>query len=200
MDNVFDKIFSILDNDDLNSHEEFNEIISNLTNKPAPLREACAYKLEDINLDKYIDEKTTDVILNAVVDINPNVSRSVCKTIQKSVKLQKMLYNKLVLAINDILSQISDNEKKSNNKSHAKNKMFFSLYWLLEALFVCIDRKCDNDIIKILHSAILFSDYTIREKAAKIISKLDNPPYELVEKLKSDTNFYVNFYTKLYKN
>ena len=130
----------------------------------------------------------------------PNSTRCVCKVISENFKLQNLLEEKIINKINTILDLVSDDEKSAKNKSHAKNKIMFSLYWLLEALSCCTEEKFTNDVLKILHSTLKFSDYTIREKSAKILSKIKHADDELINAVKSDNNFYVNFYTNLYKN
>ena len=201
MDNLFCDIFSIIDIDKLNSKAEFDEFISNLTNHPTPLREATAYKLEEVYDDKYLDENVLNIILRSITDINPNVSRSVCAVIRNNLKLKAALEEKLIFEINNILNQIPPQKRNNNNnKSHAKNKVYFSLYWLLEALSCCVSGRYDFEIIKILNIAVNFSDYTIREKAAQIAMHISNLPQELINSFKNDNNFYVNFYTNLYKN
>ena len=197
MDNVFEKINSIIETDKINSKDEFIDFIECLTNHPDPLREACAYKLEELFDEKYVDEYSLNKILNAITDINPNVSRAMCRLISEKSYLQDKLSKDIIQKIKNILNEIPKNETKTNNKSHAKNKLFFSLYWLLEALSYC---KINDEVNEILQYTIKFSDYTIREKTAKILSKMVHPDKELLDEIKRDTNFYVNFYTNLYKN
>ncbi len=199
MDNVFKDINSIIDTKEITSKEDFDAFIDNLINHPAPLREAVAYRLEELFCEKYLDDKTLEIILKAIIDINPNVSRCVCSLIEKSNKLQEALKNKIINNINELLTTIPDCEKKDNKKNHKKNKMLFSLYWLLEALSCCICENESGEIIEILQKTINFCDYTIREKTAKITAKLSNPPKNLLDLIDNDENFYVNFYTKLYK-
>ena len=49
----------------------------------------------------------------------------------------------------------------------------------------------DMEALEIVNFAINFYDYTIREKGAKILAKMEKPPSELLQKAKSDQNFYV---------
>ena len=196
MDDVFSKIFTIVDIDKINSKSEFDLFISNLINNPSPLREAVAYKLADICFDEYLDERSIDIILCAITDINPNVSRCICRAIKNSNILKDCLAYKIILKTDKILSEISQSDKNENSKSHKKNKILFSLYWLLEALYYCNFSKYNSEVIKILQTTITFCDYTIREKTAQLLLALDNPPVNLVNTLKNDSNFYVNFYTK----
>ena len=197
MDNIFCEIFSLIEKDKINSKEEFDDFISNLTNHPTPVREACAYKLDEFYDDKYLDDNSANIILDSITDINPNISRMVCKVINSNKQLQEALVEKLIEKINKILNDFSYKERIQNNKSHAKNKALFSLYWLLEALFYCYREEFYSDeILKILNATISFSDYTIREKTAQLLTKIKNPPERIIEQIKQDNNFYVNFYTK----
>ena len=200
MDDMFSKIFSIVDMEKIDSKEEFDIFLENLINHPAPLREACAYKLNEVFKDDFIDNTSSEILLKAVIDINPNVSRCICSLIEKSSLLQELLKYKIIANINEILNKIPDIEKLQNNKNHKKNKLLFSLYWLLEALYYCIKPDESTEVVTILQKTVEFSDYTIREKTAKIISKLSAPPANLLEIVNNDKNFYVNFYTNLYKN
>lgn len=195
MDNIFDDIFSIINIDKISSKEEFDCFLSKLINHPTPLREAVAYKLEDIFSDDFLDKNTINIILLSITDINPNVSRSVCSVIQKSTKLQKELEPLIISKIEDILNQIPKNQTEKNSKSHAKNKLVFSLYWLMEALFYCISNNYAQKILNILQLTVLFSDYTIREKTAQLLTKIEKTDVELTNKIKNDKNFYVNFYS-----
>ena len=196
MDNLFDKILSIVDTDEVSSKDDFDLFIDNLTNHPAPLREVCAYKLDEIYKDEYLDDNNLNIILNAVIDINPNVSRCVCLLIKNHTLLQKSLCAKLILRINDTLKLIPDNERNQSNKSHAKNKLLFSLYWLMEALFYSYGDEYQTQALEIIKVTFNFSDYTIREKAAQLLTKVKNPPDDLIKSIKQDKNFYVNFYSK----
>ena len=196
MDNMFDEIFDVVNLDKISSKSEFDSFISKLINHPTPLREAVAYKLEDVFSDDFLDENTVNTILPAITDINPNVSRSICSVIKKSPELQKSLEPLIIAKIEKILAEVPKDEISQSNKNHAKNKLLFSLYWLLEALFYCLSRNYNDRVVKILQSTILFFDYTIREKTAQLLTKIDKPDKELIQKVKSDKNFYVNFYSK----
>ena len=86
-------------------------------------------------------------------------------------------------------SPFFENQSKSN-KNHAKNKLTFNLYWLLETISILDVNKIEN-LENILTKTSNFIDYTIREKTAKILSKMENKPPELLRKLKNDENIYV---------
>ena len=55
----------------------------------------------------------------------------------------------------------------------------------------CNLKKNNSQALEIINETIKFNDYTIREKTAKILVKLDNLPNELLQIAKNDQNFYV---------
>ena len=196
----FLKIFSVINIEILNQ-DLANALINNLTNRPNPIREAVALKIEELYQNEYfINEISKEQLIKAIVDINPNVSRSICNIIQENNELQEYILDDLLKKINLTIQDIKNFEKENkdffslkakNNKSHAKNKLLFSLYWLLEALSLCDVKKYNSEVLKILKFTIHFSDYTIREKTAKILANMNNAPDELIQLVKNDQNFYV---------
>ena len=196
----FVKIFSIVNLDKLYSLDETVSLFNNLTNHPTPVREVVAFKLEEIYDDKFFNSEIKEQFLRSIIDINPNVCRAICNLISKSEFLQNELSDEIIKRINELLNEIKQNDKELGGffddalkirKNHAKNKKLFSLYWYLEALSICIGRKTNSLVLEIVKQTIKFNDYTIREKSAKILAKLDNPPIELLNFAKLDQNFYV---------
>ncbi len=188
----FVKIFSILNLDKIKTIQDAHIIIDHLTNHPTPIREALSFKLDELFDEKFFDEFIKNKLLDAIVDINPNVSRAVCALISKNNVLKENLEKDVISKIKKLILEIKNLKQENNNeKSHAKNKNLFSLYWLLEALCVCLSEKYGSDVLEILNSTIVFCDFTIREKTAKILAKLPNPPQNLLRIAKSDINFYV---------
>ena len=192
----FVKVFSILDLSDFKSQDDFSIFINHLTNHSNPIREAVALKLEDIDNSWFLDEFSLSKLENAIVDINPNISRAICNIIEKSEPLKELLSERIIDKTLSNLREITPDEIKGNDKSHAKNKKIFSLYWLLEAISNLKIEKYNSKVLEILNTTVKFKDYTIREKTAKILSKMPNPPMELLKSATIDTNFYVNFYIK----
>lgn len=196
----FEKIFSVLSMQSLNTIEEAIILIKNLINHPTPIREVVALKLEEIYNDKFFNEEIKEIFINAIIDINPNVCRAICSLISKSIFLKNKLTQNIILRINKLLKEINqnnnelggfyDNEQKIR-KNHAKNKKLFSLYWFLEALSICNYEKNNSEVLEILKQTIKFNDYTIREKTAKILVNLEEIPNELLQIAKNDQNFYV---------
>lgn len=188
----FIKIYSILDLNEIKSLDDACIIVNNLTLHPTPIREALAYKLEEIYEEKFFNDFIKQKFLDAIIDINPNVSRAICAVIEKSPVLKENLEEDIIIRIKKIINEIKEiNQVFKSEKNHAKNKKMFSLYWLLEALSNIKSEKYQKDLIEIISQTLGFYDYTIREKGAKILAKTKNAPLDLLQKAKSDTNFYV---------
>lgn len=196
----FIKIFSIINLEKISNLEDYKILFNHLTNHPTPIREAVALKLEEIYDEKFFDSYIKEQFLKAIIDINPNVCRAICNVISKSDFLKEELLNDLILKINELLAQIKASDKDLGGffddalkvrKNHAKNKKLFSLYWYLEILSICIKRKNNSQVLEIVKETIKFNDYTIREKTAKILVNMTNPPIELLKIAKIDQNFYV---------
>ena len=77
-------------------------------------------------------------------------------------------------------------------------KKLFNLYWCLEALSN-LQPQINKDFEDIIEQASKIKDYTIREKAAMVLSKLPETS-EKIDKikkaLKDDENFYVRRYSQ----
>ena len=187
----FKKIFSILNIDYIKNISDAKILISHLTEHSNPIREAVALKLEDLNIEYFLDEYSILQFLKGLKDINPNVSRSICTIIKNNEKLQDLIETKIINNIEILLQNITPSAKKS----HAKNKEHFALYWLLEGLANC-KVKNNPKVLEILNVTIKFSDYTIREKTAKILAKIPQAPSEMLKIIADDVNFYVKSYIK----
>jgi len=190
----FIKVFSIIEIKEIQNKNQALIFLNHLINHPNPIREALAYKLNEIfdEYKKYFkNDFSKEIILKAIIDINPNVSRSICSILERNKDYAISLEEKLIININILIKSLNKDEIEKNEKYHAKNKKIFSLYWFLEALSFCISGKNNPQVLEILQNTIKFNDYTIREKTAKIIAKYDYFDKELLKIAKSDQNFYV---------
>ena len=196
----FVKIFSIINLDKFKNIDEAEILFYHLTNHSTPIREAVALKIEEIYSDGYFSKYIKEQFLKSIIDINPNVCRSICSVISRSDFLQNELLSDLILKIEELLFQIIKEDKELGGffdnalkirKNHAKNKKLFSLYWYLEALSICKCVKNNSRVLEILKTTIKFNDYTIREKTAKILSIFDNIPSEMLQLIALEQNFYV---------
>lgn len=196
-DNI--KPIAIINLKSLENKFEAELLLEHLTGEDGRIREAVSYMLNEIpNAAKfYTDEKSKKILIKGISDINPNVVRNVICFLENNENLKKELLPLMIAETTKVLEGLSaflkgpfrENREKSS-KNHAKNKLTFNLYWLLEALSIS---NPDNnpDLINILTKTANFLDYTIREKTALVLSKMENPPDELLHKLKNDENIYV---------
>lgn len=196
----FIKIFSIINLDSLHNLAETELLFSHLTDNPTPIREAVALKLEEIYNEEFYNDFIKKQFLKSIIDINPNVCRAICNIISNSDFLKKDLINELIEKIKGLLVKIKEQDKELGGffddaqkirKNHAKNKKLFSLYWYLEVLSICIKEKNNPQALEIIKETIKFNDYTIREKAAKILINIEDAPIDLLNFARNDQNFYV---------
>lgn len=191
---VVEKQAAVLKLENINSDNDAEVIINNLTGCDGKIREAVSFKLKEFIFQKpeYF-EKYSDIFLDAIVDINGNICRNtLCalKSLKTNYKFcnefcSKLLSKTLELAIKAKDFDIQDGKYKIN-------KQIFKLYWYLEAIFEFIEFIEPESLNRILLSAKNVQDYTIREKTAKILSKINSPIFENIKlELKNDKNYYV---------
>ena len=188
------KQLCILELTNINSQQEADILVFNLTNQSGPVREVSSYKILDLIKTEHCNgffqtQQILDTFIKAVTDINPSVSRNAVEII-KFVKNYQYIYECLIKSINTILET---NELEAKNRSYVQNKKNFALYWSLEAIISLAEKiTAGDELVNILNKTALSSDYTIREKTAKAgsIFKLKN----ILELLKNDTNIYVQNY------
>ena len=199
----FEKPVAIMSLETLNEDEALL-LIKHLTGCDGRIREASAFKISEFLNDLeycqwFLNEDCASIIVNGIMDINPNVSRNLIEGIKFCKEMQTLIFPKLVNRIESILKKLKEisispfcENKLNDRKNHAKNKIVFNLYWALEALYYTEFNDSDNTrLIEILNFTSDYIAYTIREKSARIISKMKNPPRDLLHKLKNDKNFYV---------
>ena len=200
----FEKPVAIMALENLCNKNEADLLINNLTGCDGRIREASALKISEFLKNSeiapyFFDERSLETILNGIMDINPNVGRALIDGIKECQPLQKLILPKLIDRILNIIEKLkalsdtpyADNQLK-NTKNHAKNKIVFNLYWALEALYYTdFNNFTQEKLLDILNFTSGYIDYTIREKTAKILSKMNEQPSDLLQKLKNDKNFYV---------
>lgn len=196
-DKIEEKQIAALNLSELKSNDDAIILVSNLVGQDGKVREAVAFKVNELfktlSFRRYFnDEKIYDLLLQGIMDINGNVCRQIVElTIDNDFVqyLSKNLPGKII----DILLEIEKIDSES--RQYVISKRNFQLYWALEALYNIIDIIELNRVKNILLKAGGFYDYTIREKVAKILSKIDDEELaELKNNLKNDENFYVRRY------
>lgn len=200
-DNLKEKHFAVLELNKINSQNDAKILVSNLVGQDGKIREAVAFKINELSqnpnyIDLFTSEEIFDTLLQGIMDINGNVCRQIVgNRLIESSEFKNYLCEKLPKSINEILKEIEKID--SNTKKYVVSKRNFQLYWCLEALYKIIDNIQIEKIREILLKTGKFYDYTIREKTAKILTKIDNSELnELKEKLKNDENYYVKRFLK----
>ena len=198
-----EKPMAIMSLENIKDKTDADLLIDNLTGCDGRIREASAVKISEFlqnpnTCEYFLNEESVKTILNGIMDINPNVGRNLIDGVKECKQMQILLQPYLIKKIEEIiikLKEISSSKfkenKLNNRKNHAKNKIMFNLYWALEALYYTDLDENPEMFLEILNFTSCLFDYTIREKAAKILSKMKNPPPVLLHKLKNDENFYV---------
>lgn len=197
-DDEIKKQLCIINLQKIDNYNDAKYLISNLTDKGGPIREVTAIKINEFMNDTefytyFQTEEIIDVFIKAITDINPTVSRNIIECLNK-IENKKYLRQKLFEKIFLILDELKEFKEI---KSHLLNKKTFNLYWCLEALTNIVSDIDLDDLESILSLTSTFNDYTIREKSAKILSKIEytnTTIKELIEKLKNDENIYVRRY------
>lgn len=195
------KIMPIINLKSIDNKKEAELLLNHLTGKDGRIREAVSYALSEINPNAEFlsDDKSLEILTNGILDINPNVVRNLICFFKQNNSLKENITPFIIKKTEDILIELSKFLKESSpykenceksQKNHAKNKLTFNLYWLLSTISILNINNIRN-LENILTKTADFLDYTIREKTALILSKMENPPNELLQKLKQDENIYV---------
>ena len=193
---VVEKQISILKLDKINSKKEADILISNLTGCDGKIREAVSFRLKEFtseNPQYYIEYR--DIFLNAIVDINGNICRNTISALRALKPFEE--FNKKFCSDLCFLTLILARKVKDFDIQEGKykvNKEIFKLYWYLETIYEFAE-FIETDILEdILKTSKEVKEYTIREKTAKILSKI-NKFSSIREELKNDENYYVRLNT-----
>lgn len=190
--------FAAIKLDCVNNQDEAKLLVKNLTGCDGKIREAVAYKINQLlysNSDRYAKffSKFPVDFANASIDINSNICRLVIDSVilLKDYGTFREKYSEKILKfIKETFDELDKFVYK--DKKYVINKQLFKLYWSLEALNILAEYIDKNLLFAILSRASGEREYTIREKAAKIIVKLPQTEFpELREILKKDENYYV---------
>lgn len=181
--------------DGIYSKEEAIIFISNLTGCDGKIREAVSFRLREFlpqNPSFYID--FVDQFLDAIIDINGNICRNTIEAIQvlKSFpQFTSEFCSKLAQKTLEIIPPILAFDIQEGK--YKINKEVFKLYWYLETISTFVEFIDAETLFEILSKTKNVKDYTIREKTAKIISKIKNSSKfdALKAELKQDQNYYV---------
>lgn len=197
-ENIVEKQIAVLSLNEIKSLNDAMILGSNLVGQDGKIREAVAFKINEFIINPtysqyFENEKIYEILFEGIMDINGNVCRQIVGLCNENKGFKKYLCEKLPERLKKILVKIED--LCADEKQYVISKRNFQLYWALEALFNCIDEIQIGLISDILSETAEFEDYTIREKTAKILSKLNNQEFvKLKNSLKNDENYYVRRY------
>ena len=192
---IVEKQTSAIKLDKIFSKDEAKIFISNLVGCDGKIREAISFRLPE-----YVKENPeffvnyTDIFLEAIIDINGNICRNTItalKYLENFETFSKPFCEKLLEKTYE-LAKIAKTFDIQDGK-YKINKQVFKLYWYLETISLLINNCNQGKVLEIVRYTKDIFDYTIREKTAKILTKLENSSEisQIKDKLKNDQNYYV---------
>lgn len=197
---IVEKQLAILELTEIKSINDAELLVSNLVGQDGKIREVVAFKIKELITNAYfkplfLTQKNYEIFLEGIMDINGNVCRQIVD-LTYIEGFNEYLCEHLPSKISHIWEEIQKNDfLDAPQKKYVVSKRNFQLYWGLEALYNIVEKIDFNKITGILINCGEFYDYTIREKVARILTKIDNSElYELKAKLKNDENYYVRRY------
>lgn len=200
--NIPQKQLAALSLNELKSSEDAEILLNNLVGQDGKIREAVSLKIRELtaipNYKKYFlsleKEILTQYFLEAIIDINGNICRNILDTIiyfKHNEDFVNLFISKLIKLTNSLINKINDFDYKTGK--YIVNKEVFKLYWCLEAINVYYDKIPSQELKNILLSLKTVEEYTIREKAAQILTHdyTDTEILAFKDELINDENYYV---------
>ena len=197
--NIVQKQLSALKLETINSQYEAQILVSNLVGQDGKIREAVSLRLNEFmsnpkTLEYFETPENYQIFLAAIIDINGNICRNVIGAIshlKNNANFCNQFCQELVILTKDLLGKIEKDDFFEGK--YKVNKEVFKLYWCLETIYVFWDKIKFEDLKEIILRTKDIQEYTIREKAAKILTRNFSDPELLKAKeaLKNDSNYYV---------
>lgn len=197
--NIVQKQLSALKLETINSQNEAQILVSNLVGQDGKIREAVSLRLNEFmsnpkTLVYFETPENYQIFLAAIIDINGNICRNVIGAIshlKNNANFCNQFCQELVILTKDLLGKIEKDDFFEGK--YKVNKEVFKLYWCLETIYVFWDKIKFEDLKEIILRTKDIQEYTIREKAAKILTRNFSDPELLKAKeaLKNDSNYYV---------
>lgn len=201
---IVEKQIAALRLSEIKSSEDANVLVSNLINQDGKIREAVAFKVNELIRDSrytefFLNKANYDIFLQAIMDINSNVCRQIIEAVAAVKNNEPFRKYFTEILLNTILDLFLEADKMDlTDKKYILSKKNFQLYWCIETLFEFAEFLDFSRVKEILVKGGEFYDYTIREKVAKILKQGvyygHDEVKELKEKLKNDENYYVRRY------
>lgn len=181
--------------DKIISKNEAEIFIQNLTGCDGKIREAVSFRLKEfIPINPEFFAEFSEILLDAVIDINGNICRNTIeaiKSLKNIPKFTNQFCNMLAKRTSELIEPIKDFDFQDGK--YRINKEVFKLYWYLETISEFHEFIDKRKLTEILTETKNIREYTIREKTAKILSKINDIPElsKLKTDLKNDPNYYV---------
>ena len=196
--NIVQKQIAALRLDGIYSNNDAQILVSNLTGQDGKIREAVSLRLDEFmsnpQMLKYFQSaQNYQIFLDAIIDINANICRNVISAIS-NLKTDSEFCNifskNLTILTFDLLDKI---EKFDFQEGKYKvNKEVFKLYWCLETIYEFYEKMNFDELKQIILRSKNIQEYTIREKAAKILTHKfeDKELLNAKTELQNDKNYY----------
>lgn len=187
--NVAKKQASVLKLEKLSSANDAEMLMQNLTGCDGKIREAVSFRLpEFVGKNPEYFTNFVEIFLEAIIDINGNICRNTIASLEYLKNDEKFCFDfceKLASKTLELAKIVKTFDPQDGK--YKVNKEIFKLYWYLETIYHFSEFI---DIKEIILETKDITDYTIREKTAKILSKFDDFE-EFKQELKQDKNYYV---------
>lgn len=177
------------------TQEEADIFISNLTGCDGKIREAVSFRLKEfISEHPVYYVNYVDKFLDAIIDINGNICRNTIYALKYMKEYPKFCHafcSKLKDKTIPIAKKVKEFDIQEGK--YKINKEIFKLYWYLETISEFSEFFNNEEIKQIILETKNITEYTIREKTAKILSQIDKDEelLKIREDLKNDLNYYV---------
>lgn len=187
--NVAEKQASVLKLEKLSSSDDAVILMQNLTGCDGKIREAVSFRLpEFVSKNPEYFTNFVNIFLEAIIDINGNICRNTIASLEYLKNDEKFCLDfceKLASKTLELAKIVKTFDPQDGK--YKVNKEIFKLYWYLETIYHFAEFI---NIKEIILETKDITDYTIREKTAKILSKFDDFE-EFKQALKQDENYYV---------
>ena len=197
--NIAQKQLSCVRLSDCNNNEQAEILMDNLTGIDGKVRESVSFKLKTfiaIRPELFCRKDFYEIFLDAIIDINGNICRNIICALEPltsdSTFCEYFIENVIQRAL-AVTSTIENFEYK--DRKYVTNKEVFKLYWYLETLGIFSEIPAE-ELFPLLERTAKIEEYTIREKTARLLSKLPPEMAEKLDGLNFDNNFYVNLALK----
>lgn len=197
--NIAQKQLSCVRIESCGNAEQAEILMNNLTGIDGKVRETVSFKLKTFVAQRpelFARVDFYDIFLDAIIDINGNICRNIICALEPltsdSTFCEYFIENVIQRAL-AVTSTIENFEYK--DRKYVTNKEVFKLYWYLETLGIFSEIPAE-ELFPILERTAKIEEYTIREKTARLLSKLPPEMAEKLDGLNFDNNFYVNLALK----